>query len=110
MDKVQQSLEDNKAEVLANLPEEFHADFEKQCQDACETPAMTDDEVVKAITEGLPSDTEIAKEFEKNPVIEKGAAAPSLDEQKAAVIAELGDNEELKKDFEANADQQLGAG
>lgn len=72
MNKAKQSLEENKAEILAALPKEFHADFEKELKAMPNTtpPPPTNKEVVKAIKAEL-------------------VANPNVDEKKAA--AELKD-------------------
>ncbi len=85
---VQQSLKDNEAEILKNLPEEFKADLEKQIADAAPAPQMTDAEEAEAIKTELKEnpdidDAAVIPEFEKNPTAHHMPPPPSQEEQDA---------------------------
>ena len=75
MNKEKQSLEENKAEILAALPKEFHEEFEKRLNAMPDTaPAPpTNKEVVKAIK----------AELEANPNVDEKKAAAELKDIKA---------------------------
>lgn len=69
MNKAQESLEENKAAILAALPEEFHADFEKQMKEAPEADSgLTGEAAVEAIK----------AELKENPEVDESAAAAEL--------------------------------
>lgn len=104
MNKVQQSLQDNIEEILANLPEEHHEGCKQQIQQACEAPVMSDEEANAAIIKALPE--ERASAFKENPTTFRAEPKPSLEEQKQAVLNAL-DNDEHKQQFEANWESQL---
>ncbi|MEL6557609.1 MAG: hypothetical protein AAFQ94_05450 [Bacteroidota bacterium] len=99
---IKQSLEENKAEILKNLPEEFHADFEKNLQDAPEKDAIQSvSEVQKEVAAALPED--LKKDADDiSSEISEGApvGAASKEEEKAAILAALPDD--LKAEFEKN--------
>ena len=76
----------------------------KQVAEACESCCMSDEEEKTAILEALPS--EHAEGFLANPTAHKPLPKPSIEEQKAAVLAAL-DNEEHKKQFSENCESQL---
>ena len=99
MSKIQQSLQDNLADIKANLPEEFHADLEKMVAEATDAPAMSAEEeadAVKAELYGNP-DVDDAEWVDKVDVSQHAApAALSAEEQEAAMKAEL---EAVKKEI-----------
>lgn len=99
---IKQSLEENKAEILKNLPEEFHADFEKSLQDAPEQqPPQSLAEVQKEVAAALPDDLKKDAEDIGNEISEgtpQGAA--SKEEEKATILNALPDD--LKAEFEKN--------
>ena len=98
---IKQSLEDNKAEILKNLPEEFHADFLKSMQDApTESAAPTPiAEVQKEVEAALPDDLKAhaADLTEVTDTPDKGATPQ---EEKAEILKALPDD--LKAEFEKN--------
>ena len=104
MNKIQQSLQDNMQDILANLPEEHHEGCKQQIQKACELPVMSDDEANAAIIQALPD--ERAAEFKQNPTAFRADPNPTLEEQKAAVLDAL-ESDEHKQQFEANWESQL---
>lgn len=99
---IKQSLEDNKAEILKNLPEEFHADFLKSMQDAptaSETP-LPMAEVQKEVAAALPDDLKSHAEDISNEVLETPSKGASPEEEKAEILKALPDD--LKAEFEQN--------
>ena len=104
MSKVKQSLNENQAEILANLPKEFHETFKKEVETASDLEIMTDEEEAKAILAALPDEHKQA--FKDNPTAHKCEAAPSIEEQKKAVL-EMLDDDEHKKAFEKNFASEL---
>lgn len=104
MNKVQQSLKENEANILANLPEEVHDDFKKEMESASAAVLLTDDEEAEAILEALPD--EHMQAFKDNPTAHKCEAKPSIEEQKQAVLEMLDDDEHIKA-FEENFESQL---
>lgn len=104
MNNVQQSLKENEADILANLPEEHHENFKKEIESAAPPALLTDDEEAEAILEALPD--EHMQAFKDNPTAHKCEAKPSIEEQKQAVL-EMLDDDEHKKAFEENFESQL---
>ena len=68
MNKIQESLEANKAEILKALPKEFQADFEKEAAQAAEPTVVSGAEEVAAIK----------AELAANPAVDENAAAGEL--------------------------------
>lgn len=68
MNKIQESLEANKAEILKALPKEFHADFEKEVSDAAEPVVLAGAAEVAAIK----------AELVENPAVDESIAANEL--------------------------------
>ena len=86
MSKVRESLEENKEEILKALPEEYHADLEREIQNADDAPVLSDDEDLEAIKAELTNNPDIQEaaaiaELEKNPAAHKPPPAPSEEEQ-----------------------------
>lgn len=75
MMKAKNSLEENKEEILANLPKEFHGDFLKSIEEMPETQdtPLQGEAVVAAIK----------AELVANPDVDESAAAAELKEIKA---------------------------
>lgn len=75
MNKAKESLKENMAEILQNLPTEFHADAKKELDampDAADAPASTDAQI-----------SAIKAELVANPEVDESAAAGELKEIKA---------------------------
>jgi len=94
-----QSLEDNKAEILMHLPQEFHADFEKSLQDVQDFVPMDNAEVKAQVAKDLPDDLKSeADNIEKE--IDVPAPVVSKQEEKEEILKALPDD--LKAEFEKN--------
>ncbi len=96
---IKKSLEENKAEILKNLPEEFHDDFLKEMADVKEIPEplplkTVEELVASALPEGLKKD---AKDI-SNEITDKPNSAASKEEEKAEILKALPDD--LKAGFE----------
>jgi hypothetical protein len=74
MNVEKQSLEENKAAILAALPAEFHSDFEAQLADTAPAPAPLSGEALIAA---------IKAELKENPNVDEKAAAAELTDIKA---------------------------
>jgi len=84
---VKQSLEDNKAEILQNLPEEFHKDFDASLADAAPEPQLSGKAAEDAVIAELKAnpdvdDGEWVYQFRKDPQI--GQQLPPLSEEALA--------------------------
>lgn len=77
MNKIQESLEANKAEILKALPKEFHADFETEVSKAAEPVVLT----------GAAEVTAIKAELVANPAVDESAAAGELTDIKVPAPA-----------------------
>lgn len=98
---IKKSLEDNKAEILKNLPEEFHADFEKSLNNVEEpAPAQSITEVQKEVAASLPDDLKKDAEDISNEILTAPETGATKEEEKAAILASLPDD--LKEEFEKN--------
>jgi len=85
--KTRESLEENKAEILEALPEEFHADLEKEIQNAVDATALSDEEELEAMKAELTSNPEVQEaeaiaHLDSNPTAHKPAPAPSEEDLK----------------------------
>ncbi len=94
MSMIKKSLEENKAEILKNLPNEFHADFEAEVAKAAEiAPPSATEEIaaIKAEMKANPDvdDAVLVAEVEANPSAHRAPAPPSAEEQEAAKKAAL---------------------
>ena len=88
MSKIKESLEANKSEILAALPEEFHEGFTRQLETTTDPVPLTDDEELEAIKAELTanpdvSEAEVIADLEKNPTAHKPAMPPSEETLKA---------------------------
>ena len=99
MNTVKESLEANMTEILANLPEEFHADLKKQVADA---PAP------QAPLSGAAEVEAIKAELVANPDVDESAAAGELKDIKAPeaiVPATKGELEKQQAEMLAEAEK-----
>lgn len=88
MISAKKSLEDNKDEILANLPKEFHEDFLKGVE-------TMEDQVATAL-EGEAAVEAIKAELVANPDVDEKAAAAELKEIKAPAPAPKATEAELE--------------
>ncbi len=79
MNQAKASLEANKAEILAALPKEFQADFEKELADMSDTAAP-------AQLSGEAAIPAIKAELKANPDVDESAAAAELKDIKAPEV------------------------
>jgi len=87
MSKRKKSLEDNKEEILKALPEEFHADLEREIEAAEDPPVLNDEEELEAIKKELTNNPDIDEAeaiaaLEKEPTAHKPSPRPTEEEQK----------------------------
>ena len=87
MSNVKKSLEENKEEILKALPEEFHADLEKEIEAAEDLPRLSDVEELESIKTELTNNPDIDEAeaiagLEKNPTAHKPLPPPTEEEQK----------------------------
>lgn len=93
MNKAQESLTANIDAILANLPEEFHADAKKQAADAPAADApLTGDAEVAAIK----------AELVANPDVNESEAAAELTDVKAPAPVAVPTEAEIKVEMDAN--------
>lgn len=100
MSMIKKSLEENKDEILENLPKEFHADFDAEVKKAAEIkPPSAEEELaaIKAEMKANPDvdDKALIPEIEKNATAHRAPAPPSAEEQEAAKKAALAKVSEL---------------
>ncbi len=93
MNTAKQSLEQNKAEILAALPEEFQEDFKKELDampNTAPAPVSSEDEVaaIKAELVANPSVNEKEAAPELKDITAPERLAPQTEEEKKALIAE----------------------
>ncbi|MFY0630325.1 MAG: hypothetical protein JXR05_08075 [Flavobacteriaceae bacterium] len=80
MNPAKASLEENKAAILAALPKEFQADFEKQLADMSNiAPA--------AQLNGADAIPAIKAELKENPAVDESAAAAEIKDIKAPEVS-----------------------
>ncbi len=87
MSKIKESLEKNKEEILKALPEEFHADLEKEIEAAKDPAPLSDEEELEAIKKELTDNHDVVEglaipQLEKAPTAHKPSPLPSEEEQK----------------------------
>ena len=97
---VMKSLEENKDEILENLPEEMHAAFEEELAKAADTAAPSAEQELEAIKAELKANPDadeaaLIPEVEANPAAHRAPTPPSTDEQEAAMKAEMANVGEL---------------
>ena len=114
---VTKSLEENKAQILENLPEEHHAAFEKELAKAEDPAPPTPEEELEAIKAEMKAhpdvdDAALIPEIEANPLAHRAPAPPSAEEQESAKKAALDKVGELvappeeEEGAEAGADEE----
>ena len=99
MSSVKKSLEENKDEILKNLPEEFHADFHTAMANAEETVPLTPEEELEAIKAELTANPDVDHDaliplLESSPTAHRADPPPSAEEQdsaKAEALAKVGE-------------------
>ncbi len=101
MNKVQESLEANKAEILAALPADLKAGFDKEIAAAVPAPVLTPEETVAAIK----------AELKENPDVDEAACAAELTNIAApvAVAAPTEAELEVQKAAALKAAEAMGA-
>ncbi len=70
---VKQSLENNSADILKNLPEEFHSDFKASMADAAPIAQPSDSELRQIVV----------KELKDNPNVDDAVCIPAFEADKA---------------------------
>ena len=91
---VMKSLEENRMQILENLPEEHHAAFEEELAGAQDIAAPTPEEELEAIKAEMKAhpdvdDAALIPEVEANPGAHRAPAPPSAEEQEGAKKAAL---------------------
>jgi hypothetical protein len=97
MNKAKNSFLENKEEILANLPKEFHEGFMKDLEDmpSAEEKSLSEEEVVSAIKAELVANPDVdesaaAAELKdiKAPIPVSAASEAEIEEQKAQMLSE----------------------
>ncbi len=96
MSKTKKSLEENKKEILKALPEEWHADLEREIQNAEDAVRLSDEEELEAIKAELTNNPDVQEaeaiaDLEKNPTAHKPAPTPSEEELRKEMEERLGE-------------------
>jgi len=91
---VLKSLEENKDQILKDLPEEHHAAFEAELSNAADITAPSAEEELEAIKAELKAnpdvdDAALIPEVEASPGAHRAPAQPSAEEQESAMKAAL---------------------
>ena len=79
---IKKSLQDSKAEILKNLPPEFHADFEKNLESVEENVKLTAEQVVEAVKKELPTEFSGDAENIENEINATSSAASEEEKQR----------------------------
>jgi len=100
MNKIKQSLEENKGAILENLPKEFHADFEASIESAAPMVKLTPEEAVKEAEQCMRENPNVLAQTRREimPLIEtdqtlgqfvEPVPEASLEKQKQQALSEI---------------------
>jgi len=97
MSRVQESLKANLEEIKKNLPEEFHAELEKQISEAQDysVSAESDEQAIRAELRANPTIDDLAIEANLDFSNHRIPAAPSAEAEFASFQAELQANPDV---------------